>query len=100
MSYGRRYKNTNRRDDNDKKEILPILKELSLPFVQLLPGQGADYVVTFPSGVKIVEVKKPGKEDDLTQSEREMCDKVNETCPGSYVIVTCAMDIMILAGVV
>jgi type VI protein secretion system component Hcp len=84
------YKNTNRRDANDGADsaIVQTWKRLHVPYIQLRPGQGADYIVVSLTGVRIVEVKPPGKENDLTPAEREMMAAANARCEGSYIVIT------------
>lgn len=76
------YKNTNRRDENDA-EIVEVFRRFGVPFVQGLPGQGFDYIVGLPGGVKLVEIKYPGREK-LTDKE---C-KVQELFGDDFVVVT------------
>lgn len=68
-----------RRDENEK-EIKRLLKELDIPFVVLLPGQGADLLLLLFGQTVFVEIKNPNaskQRQQLTDTEntfRELCN--------------------------
>jgi hypothetical protein len=84
------YKNTNRRDNNDRSNspIAQTWNRLKVPRVQLHPGQCADHVIVTPFGIRFIEVKPEGKENDLTEKELEFMKIANTVCPGCYVVIT------------
>ena len=65
---------TGRRDANEGA-IKEYLCEKSIPFISLLPGQGADLVVLLNGCALFVEVKNPDTSKvrkELTDTEKEM----------------------------
>lgn len=85
------YKNTNRRDENDG-EIVEVFKRFDIPYVQGLPGQGFDYIVQTIFGVKLVEIKYPGREK-LTEKEAEVAKKFGT----DFIVITTVEQAIALA---
>lgn len=85
------YKNTNRRDENDS-DIVEVFRRFGVPLIQGLPGQGFDYIAGLPSGIKLVEIKFPGREK-LTEKEK----KVQELFGDDFVVITIVEEAIALA---
>jgi len=65
------YKNTNKRDGNEK-EIIAFFIKAGASMVQGSIGQGYDLLVLYRGLLHVVEIKMPSERKHLTESEKSL----------------------------